>query len=93
MNEIFDEALIAHNRARALARNAPGSDFLLEVAGRELAERLSLVERRFENAVELFGGTGVTARAALSTGKIDHLQRIVTDPGFGEETGPVTIAR
>lgn len=92
MNELFDEALIARNRARALARNAPGSDFLLELAGRELAERLSLVERRFENAVELFGGTGVTAEAAMATGKIDRLQRIETDPGFGEETAPVTIA-
>lgn len=92
MNELFDEALIARNRARALARNAPGSDFLLELAGRELAERLSLVERRFENAVELFGGTGVTAEAAMTTGKIDRLLRIETDAGFGEGTAPVTIA-
>lgn len=92
MNELFDEALIVRNRARALARNAPGSDFLLELAGRELAERLSLVERRFENAVEFFGGTGVTAEAAMATGKIDRLLRIETDAGFGEETAPVTIA-
>lgn len=92
MNEIFDEALIARNRARAMARNAAGSDFLLELAARELADRLSLVERRFEDAVELFGGTGLTAMAALATGKIGALRRIETDARFGETENPVTVS-
>uniref|UniRef100_A0A7C1T3Q5 Methyltransferase domain-containing protein n=1 Tax=Agrobacterium albertimagni TaxID=147266 RepID=A0A7C1T3Q5_9HYPH len=92
MNEIFDEALIARNRARALARNAAGSDFLLELAARELADRLSLVERRFDDAVELFGGTGLTAKAALATGKIGALRRIETDARFGEAENPVTVS-
>ncbi len=91
MNELFDEALISRNRARALARNAPGSDFLLELAGRELADRLSLVERHFQDAVELFGGSGPTAKAALATGKIGHLRRIETDAGFGEDRQAVTV--
>lgn len=91
MNELFDEALISRNRARALARNAPGSDFLLELAGRELADRLSLVERHFQDAVELFGGSGPTAKAALATGKIGHLRRIETDAGFGEDGQAVTV--
>lgn len=92
MNEIFDEALIARNRAHAMARNAAGSDFLLELAARELADRLSLVERRFEDAVELFGGTGLTAMAALATGKIGALRRIETDARFGETENPVTVS-
>lgn len=92
MNELFDEALIARNRARALASNAAGSDFLLELAARELADRLSLVERRFDEAVELFGGTGLTARAALATGKIGALRRIETDASFGEAENPVTVS-
>jgi SAM-dependent methyltransferase len=91
MNELFDEALIARNRVRALARNAPGSDFLLDLTARELADRLSLVERRFENAVELFGATGLAARAALATGKIGQLQRIETDAAFGEDAEPVSV--
>jgi len=91
MNDLFDEALIARNRARALARNAPGSDFLLELTARELADRLSLVERRFEDAVELFGGTGLTAKAALATGKIDRLRRVETDPAFGEDGQAVAV--
>lgn len=85
MNDLFDEALIARNRARALARNAPGSDFLLELTARELADRLALVERRFEDAVELFGGTGLAAKAALATGKIEQLRRVETDAAFGED--------
>lgn len=89
MNELFDEALITRNRARALARNAAGSDFLLELTARELADRLALVERRFEEAVELFGGTGLTARAALATGKIERLRRIETDATFGDDERPV----
>jgi SAM-dependent methyltransferase len=91
MNDLFDEALIARNRARALARNAPGSDFLLELTARELADRLSLVERRFEDAVELFGGTGLAAKAALTTGKIERLRRIETDAAFGQDGQAVTV--
>ncbi len=91
MNELFDEALIARNRERALTRNAAGSDFLLELTARELADRLAIVERRFENAVELFGATGLTARAAMATGKIERLQRIETHEGFGEEGQPVAV--
>lgn len=92
MNELFDETLIARNRARALARNAPGSDFLLDLTARELADRLSMVERRFEDAVELFGGTGLAAKAALATGKVDHIKRVETDAAFGELGDPVTVA-
>ena len=92
MNDLFDEALIARNRARALARNAPGSDFLLDLTARELADRLALVERRFEDAVELFGGTGLAAKAALATGKIERLRRIETDAAFGEDGQAVAVA-
>lgn len=91
MNALFDETLIARNRARALARNAPGSDFLLDLTARELADRLSMVERRFEDAVELFGGTGLAAKAALATGKVDHIKRVETDAAFGEQGDPVTV--
>lgn len=90
MNELFDEALIARNRERALAQNAAGSDFLLELTARELAERLAIVQRRFDDAVELFGGTGLTAKAAIATGKIERLRRIETSEDFGEDGSPVS---
>lgn len=92
MNELFDEALIARNRERALAQNAAGSDFLLELTARELAERLAIVQRRFDDAVELFGGTGLTAKAAMATGKIERLRRIETSEDFGEGGSPVSTA-
>ncbi|MFN3363864.1 MAG: methyltransferase domain-containing protein [Allorhizobium sp.] len=92
MNALFDEALIARNRARALAHNAAGSDFLLELTARELADRLAIVQRSFDDAVELFGGTGLTARAALATGKIGTLRRIETDANFGDAENPVAVA-
>ncbi len=82
MNEIFDEALIARNRSRAWGKRAEGADFLLELTARELADRLALVERRFDKAAELFGATGVVAKAALATGKIGDLERIETDAGM-----------
>jgi SAM-dependent methyltransferase len=91
MNEIFDEALIARNRNRAARRQVDGTDFLLELTARELADRLSIVERRFDRAVELFGGTGLTAKAALATGKIGELERVETDAALLESTsGNVT---
>ena len=89
MNELFDEALIARNRERALARNGAGSDFLLELTARELADRLAIVQRHFDDAVELFGGTGLTAKAALATGKIGQLRRIETSVSFGDENHEV----
>ena len=83
MNPLFDEGLITANREKARTRAEKGSDFLLELAGRELADRLALVERHFERAVELFGATGVAAKAALATGKIDSLDRVETSTVFG----------
>ncbi|MBC2772781.1 methyltransferase domain-containing protein [Rhizobium sp. AQ_MP] len=92
MNELFDEALIARNRARALTRNGPGSDFLLELTARELADRLSIVQRHFDDAVELFGATGLAAKAAMATGKIGALRRVETHAGFGEAESPVSVS-
>lgn len=92
MNALFDEALIARNRARALARNAAGSDFLLDLTARELADRLAIVQRSFDDAVELFGGTGLTARTALATGKIGTLRRIETDANFSDAENPVAVS-
>lgn len=92
MNAIFDEALIARNREKAIQRFSPGSDFLLSIAAEEFGDRLSLTERRFEEAVELFGASGLAAKAALATGKIDRIRRVETAQAFAAETGPVELA-
>ncbi len=93
MNPLFDEGLITANREKARTRNIEGSDFLLALAGRELADRLALVERHFERAVELFGATGVAARSAMTTGKIDALERVETGAVFAEPKEHLSAAR
>jgi hypothetical protein len=89
MDILFDLDLVAARRERAASHPLPGADFLLDLAGRELAERLEVVERVFDEAVELHGGTGAAARLGLETGKIINLTRIETDTvfaGAGEHT-------
>ncbi|MGK9055161.1 methyltransferase domain-containing protein [Neorhizobium petrolearium] len=84
MEILFDERLVKARRERALAQHGRNAAFLLEIAGRELADRLAVVERRFETAVELHGGTGIAARDALATGKIGSIRRIETNEAFAE---------
>lgn len=79
MDIIFDKAQIAANRRRALANNDPKAGFLLDIAAEELADRLAVVERNFELAVELHGTTGAAARAAIATGKVGSLTRVESD--------------
>ena len=90
METLFDHALIDANRRRAL-RGEP-ADFLLALTARELAERLGVIERRFERAVELFGHTGLVARALMETGKIDSMERIESDPAFAAPGEALTVA-
>nr|WP_269456245.1 methyltransferase domain-containing protein [Rhizobium quercicola] len=68
---------------RALKAGDQKAQFLLDIVAEDLAERLAVVERRFDTAVELHGYTGIAARALLATGKIGRLTRIETDSAFG----------
>ncbi|TAY89867.1 methyltransferase domain-containing protein [Rhizobium leguminosarum] len=82
METIFDTALIAAHRRRALVNNDPKAAFLLDIAAEEMAERLSVVERTFGTAVELHGATGAAARAALATGKIGTMIRVESEMAY-----------
>lgn len=62
MDIVFDQTLIEARRKRAFRNGDPKAQFLLEIAAQELSERLSVVERHFDKAVELHGYTGLTAR-------------------------------
>ncbi|PZM09833.1 methyltransferase domain-containing protein [Rhizobium tubonense] len=92
MDIVFDQGLIAANRRRALLQGDPKAAFLLDIAAAELAERLSVVERRFDEAVELHGATGVAARQAIATGKIGHMTRIESDAAFAAPGETLTLA-
>ena len=76
MELLFDPSLVAERRRRAARNFDPKAGFLLDIAAEEMAFRLMAVERRFEQAVELFGGTGAVARAAMGTGKIGTMRRV-----------------
>ncbi|HCL64186.1 MAG TPA: SAM-dependent methyltransferase [Rhizobium sp.] len=92
MDKLFDLDLATENRKRAFARRSGQSDFLLEIVARELAERLSLIERKFERAVELHGASGITAKECLATGRIGHLDRVETDAMFAPSDEPLIEA-
>ena len=92
MDTIFDKDLIEANRLRALRLPEGPADFLLDVAAGELAERLGVVERHFERAVELHGYTGQTARAAFATGKIGGIERVETDSRLAGPGETVTVS-
>ncbi|TNM59653.1 methyltransferase domain-containing protein [Aliirhizobium smilacinae] len=92
MEFIFDEKLLARRRERALANRTGNADFLLDLAAGEMAERLSVVERQFPDAVELHGGTGIAARKAMATGKIETIRRAETSEVFANAGDQVQIA-
>lgn len=76
MELLFDPDLVAQRRRRAARNLDPRAGFLIDIAAEEMAFRLMAVERRFDHAVELFGGTGAVARAALATGKLGAITRV-----------------
>lgn len=48
MQSVFDKPAIARFRKRALAQSNEGADFLLAHAAKEMADRLSFIDRNFE---------------------------------------------
>jgi SAM-dependent methyltransferase len=92
MEQVFDTARVARNRLRAFRKGQKGADFLLDIVAEELADRLAVVERRFDKAVELHGVTGVVANAAQATGKVGAMERIETDADFAGEGEALSLA-
>ena len=92
MEILFDQALVEARRERAFRNADPEASFLLDLVARELAERLSVVERRFDTAVELHGGPGPAARLAYETGKIGAIERVETSAVFAAPGEPLTVA-
>ena len=92
MDILFDLDLVTARRERAARMLQPGSDFLLNIVAQELAERLSVVERQFDDAVELHGATGLAAAHALATGRIGKLTRIETGSAFATPESTTELA-
>jgi len=89
---IFDQSLVEAHRRRALQGGDAKATFLLDIVAQELADRVAVVERHFDKAMELHGYTGATAARLAETGKVGTIERVETDEGFGSSTTPVTVA-
>jgi SAM-dependent methyltransferase len=89
---IFDQSLVEAHRRRALRQGDEKAGFLLDIVAQELAERVSVVERQFETAMELHGYTGAAARSLATTGNVGAIERVETDSAFGSAREPVTEA-
>ncbi len=73
--QIFDRALLARRRARALRHPPDGIDFLLARAAEDLAERLGAVARSFPLALDLNSHTGRLADMLAASGKAETVLR------------------
>ena len=96
---IFDRALLDRRRRRAaLDPASKGARFLLEAVAAELAERLSLVERRFALGIDLASHSGEMAALLRAGGQVDAVLRIERDSALlvpassTDETGLFVVA-
>ncbi|WP_156382276.1 MULTISPECIES: methyltransferase domain-containing protein [unclassified Aureimonas] len=81
--DIFDRRLLdARRRRHAGDPDSQGARFLLRAVAAELAERLSLVDRRFDLAVDLGGHTGEMAEALAAGGQVETILRVERDPAL-----------
>ncbi|MDI7864259.1 methyltransferase domain-containing protein [Rhizobiaceae bacterium n13] len=92
METPFDQDLIAARRRRAVAADDRHATFLADLAAQELAERLTVVERNFDVAVELHGAIGSTSQLALATGKVGSIMRVELPGGYLAGAGSVMEA-
>ena len=92
MDIVFDAGLIEKNRMRAWRSRDDKAAFLLDITADELADRIAIIERHFDNAVELHGATGVTARRLLETGKVGSVRRVEIDAAFADGDEQMLVA-
>ena len=90
MEILFDPELIEQHRRRAWQLGDRQAHFLLDLAADEIADRIAIVERHFDTAIELHGATGVTAQRVMETGKVGSMVRIETSEDF---LGPEATAK
>jgi SAM-dependent methyltransferase len=82
LDPIFDTGLIIERRRRAIAKAGQDATFLMDRTVDDLLERLTTVERRFENAVAAFCTTPAAAAALLDSGKVNNVLRVEAHAAF-----------
>jgi len=92
MDALFDHTLMRRRRLRALAGFMPGADFLLRRVAEDMADRLSVVERRFETPFQVHGGLTLPAELMSATGKTAEFSFVDQHPLPGVDAGNMTLA-
>lgn len=83
MQTVFDENLALTRKLRALSRPTAGADFLMQRAVEDLADRLSTVQRQFDNPAAIHCLTAGAAEAILQSGKASAPPlRVEADPAL-----------
>ena len=85
---IFDRHLLRARQRRA--RGLGPATFLLDRVAEEMGERLAVVLRQFERAVDLGTPTGALRRVLAASGKIATL--VAASPGIARGASPLTVA-
>ncbi len=70
---MFDRQTLRLRRARMASPKAGFNDFLLSHAALEIAERLAVVNRQFDNCIAYNANGGMLARAIRETGKAEQV--------------------
>ena len=89
---IFDHAEALRRKKRALRIAASGADFLIRHAAEDLDDRLSSVQRRFDNAATLFSTASATAEALMASGKVGTTIRVEADEALLEGSNTIVAA-
>jgi SAM-dependent methyltransferase len=90
--QIIDTDLLISRKRRAVSRAAAGSDFLMQRAAEDLAERLATVGRRFGRAAALFSVTPAARNAVIASGKVDETIRVEADAAFLDNNAGIVAA-
>ena len=88
--QIFDRRLLRARKAKA-AGGMPRAEFLLEHAADDLAERLSLISRRFGLGLDLGAHGRMLSDRLLQTGKIGRMLRGPPVAALAAGSGDVVI--
>lgn len=94
MEPLFDRSLIAARRRRALQRPVAGADFLVRRVADDLAARLAVVEKRFDDGAILDDATGIVGPAIAATGKTRQLAEaeIIEAPSRDDASEQISLA-
>ncbi|MEO0498894.1 MAG: methyltransferase domain-containing protein, partial [Pseudomonadota bacterium] len=76
--KIFNTARMHAHRQRAFTHHVSGdgADFLLQRAAEDLTDRVALVSRQFDRALEFFGHTGLTASGLKALPNVNEVERL-----------------